>query len=103
MRFYHTADDGSYSEAEFPIRETVLYRERTGDGLKLGVIAPEGESAALLDAPGGTKVNHLYLETQAKVLEETEDWIRIETAYGTGWVAQEELVIVAEEPETAKR
>ena len=82
-----------------PIRETLLYRERTGSGERMGIVMPEGDSAALLDEPGGTKQTHLYPGTQAKVLEEAEGWLRIETAYGTGWIVPDELTAVAEEPQ----
>ncbi len=101
--YFYTTDDGTYGELFFPIRDTLLYRERTGDGTQMGIVVPEGDSAELLDAPEGRKLNHLYLETQAKVLEETEEWVRIETVYGTGWIDRNELMIVAEEPETDGR
>ena len=38
------------------------------------------------------------IETQAKVLEENGNWMKVETAYGTGWVIRDELKIVEEEP-----
>ena len=43
-------------------------------------------------------MNHLYVECQARVLEENGGWVKIETAYGTGWVSRSELKIVEEEP-----
>ena len=78
--------------------EVTLYRDKTGDGQTYGIIVPEGDSAALLDAPGGSKVNHLYFEDQAKVLEENGSWLKVETAYGTGWIARNELIVVEEQP-----
>lgn len=96
---FFVSDDASYDEMTLPIRETLLYRERTGSGERMGIVMPEGDSAALLDEPGGTKQTHLYPGTQAKVLEEAEGWLRIETAYGTGWIVPDELTAVAEEPQ----
>ena len=95
---FSAVDNDSYEETTFPIRECLLYRERTGSGERMGIIVPEGDSAALLDAPGGAKQAHLYFGTQAKILEESEGWIRIETTYGTGWIRPDELTVVAEEP-----
>ena len=91
---------GAYEEVSFPLRDTVLYRERTGDGARMGLVAPLEDSAALTDtAAGGKKLLHLYAETQARILEEAGDRIRIETAYGTGWISRDELVEVYEKPE----
>ncbi len=103
MAHFYTMEGGDYHSFSFPIRETLLYRERTGDGQRMGIIMPEGDSAALLEEPGGEETGHLYAETQARILEEKDGWIRTETVYGTGWIAQDELAAVAEEPETAQR
>ena len=92
-------ENGTYLEdISLDMDEVNLFREKKGDGHKYGIIVPEEDSAALMDAPGGMKINHLYIETQAKVLEENGNWMKVETAYGTGWVIRDELKIVEEEP-----
>ena len=96
--FYVTQDGTYLDDISLDMDEVTLYREKTGDRQTYGIIVPEGDSAALLDAPGGTKVNHLYFEDQAKVLEEDGSWLKVETAYGTGWIARNELKTVEEQP-----
>ena len=92
-------ENGTYLEdISMDLDEVNLFRGKNGNGYKYGIIVPEEDSAALMDAPGGTKINHLYIETQAKVLEENGNWMKVETAYGTGWVIRDELKIVEEEP-----
>ena len=95
----HVLEDGMWEEKafRFPVRETLLYRERTGGTERLGILVPEGDSAEMTEADG-TRIGHLYFGTQAKVLEEAGDRVRVETAYGTGWVARDELQMVEEEP-----
>ena len=96
---FFVRNNGEYlDDISMGLDEVILYREKKGDGTAYGIIVPEGDSAALLDTPGGTKVNHLYVECQARVLEENGGWVKIETAYGTGWVSRSELKIVEEEP-----
>ena len=96
---FYVSQGGTYlDDISLDMDEVTLYRDKTGDGQTYGIIVPEGDSAALLDAPGGNKVNHLYFEDQAKVLEENGSWLKVETAYGTGWIARNELTVVEEQP-----
>ena len=96
---FSVMENGTYLEdISLDLDEVNLFRGKNGDGQQYGIIVPEDDSAALMDAPGGMKINHLYIETQAKVLEENGNWLKVETAYGTGWVIRSELDIVEEEP-----
>lgn len=95
---FSVMENGTYLEdISLEMAEVNLFREKKDDGQLYGIVVPEDDSAALMDTPGGTKINHLYMETQAKVLEENGNWMKIETAYGTGWVIRSELKIVEEE------
>ena len=95
---FSVMENGTYLEdISLEMAEVNLFREKKDDGQLYGIVVPEEDSAALTDTPGGTKINHLYMETQAKVLEENGNWMKIETAYGTGWVIRSELKIVEEE------
>ncbi len=99
---FNAWENGEFiEEIHVDLREVILYRTKN-KGI-FGIILPEGDSAALTDTPEGTKINHLYPETQAKVLAESGDRVKVETAYGTGWVSRSELKIVEEKPETAER
>ncbi len=91
----------SEDEIVLPCGEVRLYRARTGDGRRMGIVTAEGGVTQLLDAPGKAPVGHVYNGTQAVVKDEDEGWLRVETGYGEGWIPAEALIPVEELPEGA--
>ena len=67
------------------------FRVRTGDSRVLGILRAEAPTSPirLLDAPGGREKLHLYAEEQAEVLESRDGWLYVYTAYGEGWIPEE--------------
>ncbi|MBR3494980.1 MAG: leucine-rich repeat domain-containing protein [Clostridia bacterium] len=78
-----------------------LFREHTGDRLRLGVLlaaAPQ-ERILLRDAPGGAEAAHTYTGEQCEILAERDGWTQVRTARGTFWTETQSVREVAQAEE----
>ena len=83
-----------YYSLTVPYADVRLMREDGNREEQMGMIRAEDPAVKLTDAPDGNPILRLYFGTQARVLEERDGWLRIETGLGEGWILEESLIAV---------
>ncbi len=78
------------------LNEVTLYRSGPDDNRWLGYLdAGEMEEAVeVLDAPDGSVIGFQFPYTQAEVLAEDHDWLKVHTPQYDGWVRRDQLITV---------
>ena len=89
-------DDWDFEAAKEAPRD---YWEAWQGGETFGAVRKEDPAVSLRESPEGTEITHLYADTQARVLEKTDGWLRIETGYGEGWIPMDSLIPMVEAEE----
>ena len=97
-------DGGNGNETTISLSLVTLYRPRTGDGRTLGYlyIPEENQPVRIYDAPDGSPAAWSYRGEQAEVLAREGGWLKIRTVCAEGWIPEENLVVVEQQPESRK-